>query len=286
MEEYVKNYDGLSRSILYTFDVGWGGLGDYIKFFLYVVTLCIKYNYKLVYITRNIPIERHIKLKYKTMMVGESDIGNVCNVHTVSDFLNNCNIVVNTIPDFDNYIKSGAGNDVVMPALFYQIFNYSDINVNGHDVFEFSDAVKINSRCLFSNNSESYISIHLRLGDKHLETCDPAMKDHNERDVRKYDENGLFDIIEKNSNRKIVFFCDNYEYKLKIKSKYNEVFITDLNIGHTSYSTTSGKEVLDAVTEFYLMTNSEKIFAISYSGFSICASKFGNIPIHICQSSW
>lgn len=286
MEEYIRNYDNFSRSIVYTFNIGWGGLGDYIKFFLYTLTLCIKYNYKLYYLTHDIQIEKYIKLKYKRMMVRTNDIENLDNIHKVTDFLHNCNIMTNTIPDFNNYIKSGNGNSVLMPALFYKIFNYNDISINGHDVFEFSDIVKINSINLFSKNIENYISIHLRLGDKYLETCDPKLKDQNERDIRKYDENELFDIIEKNYNKNIIFFCDNYKYKLKIKNKYNKIFITDCNIGHTSYPTTQDKEVLDTITEFYLMTNSVKIFAISNSGFSICASKFGNIPIQICQLSW
>ena len=58
----------------------------------------------------------------------------------------------------------------------------------------------------------------------------------------------------------ILFFCDNNNYKLKIKKKYKNIIITDAQIGHTSLSNTTNKQILDAVTEFYLLTNSQLIY--------------------------
>jgi hypothetical protein len=49
-------------------------------------------------------------------------------------------------------------------------------------------------------------------------------------------------------------------------------------IGHTSFSNTTKKQVLDAVTEFYILTKSDMIYGITNSGFSLMASKFNNIP--------
>ena len=60
---------------------------------------------------------------------------------------------------------------------------------------------------------------------------------------------------------------------------YNNINISNGKIGHTSFSITSKKEILDSLTEFYLLTKSKKIYAASQSGFSIVASKFNNIPI-------
>ena len=54
--------------------------------------------------------------------------------------------------------------------------------------------------------------------------------------------------------------------------------ITDTEIGHTSLNNTTEKQILDAITEFYLITQSTKIYAASHSGFSIVASKFKNVP--------
>lgn len=77
---------------------------------------------------------------------------------------------------------------------------------------------------------------------------------------------------------KIFFFCcDNNNYKLKLKEKYSNIIITNCDIGHTSLTNTTAKQILDGITEFYILTNSKIIFAASYSGFSIMASKFNKI---------
>ena len=85
-------------------------------------------------------------------------------------------------------------------------------------------------------------------------------------------------IIEENMNDSILFCCDNNSFRKKIKEKYNNIIITTGDIGHTSFSITSKKEILDTITEFYLLTNSKIIFAASRSGFSSVSSKFNDIP--------
>jgi hypothetical protein len=143
--------------------------------------------------------------------------------------------------------------------------------------FYFDDSVKLNSHILLNENITNYISLHLRLGDKYLETDNKFIdcKD----DTRKYNEQKLFEYIENNIDKTILFFCDNNSYKLKIKNKYNNVIITNSSIGHTSLKNTTDKQILDAVTEFYIISNSNLICAVSESGFSIIASKMKNIPL-------
>ena len=85
------------------------------------------------------------------------------------------------------------------------------------------------------------------------------------------------ECIIKNRDRKLLFFCDNENYKVMINKKYDNVLITKSKIGHTSFANTSDEEIKDTITEFYLLTNSKKIIAVSRSGFSIIASKFKNI---------
>ena len=48
-------------------------------------------------------------------------------------------------------------------------------------------------------------------------------------------------------------------------------------MAHTGLSNTTNKQVLDSITEFYLLTKSEHIYMASYSGFSLIASKFRNV---------
>ena len=113
------------------------------------------------------------------------------------------------------------------------------------------------------------------MGDKFLETDKKNIKCKG--DNRKYSEEKIYKFIEDNKNMNIIFFCDNNNYKLKIKKKYKNIIITDAQIGHTSLSNTTNKQILDAVTEFYLLTNSQLIYAASKSGFSNIASKFNNV---------
>lgn len=104
-----------------------------------------------------------------------------------------------------------------------------------------------------------YISIHLRLGDKFLETDKRFVQF--KRDKRSYSEENIYNFIENNNDKNIIFFCDNYNYKSKIKKKYKKVIITGAEIGHTSLYNTTNKQVLDAVTEFYILSNSMLIYA-------------------------
>ena len=67
--------------------------------------------------------------------------------------------------------------------------------------------------------------------------------------------------------------------KSKIKNKFNNVIICDCDIGHTNHSNTTDKQALDTLTELYLLTNSEKIYYASESGFSLIAAKFKNVPL-------
>jgi hypothetical protein len=114
------------------------------------------------------------------------------------------------------------------------------------------------------------------MGDKFLETDNEYIiaKD----DERLFNEEKLFNFIEKNNYNNIIFFCDNNNYKIKIKNKYNNIIIFEHQIGHTSLLNTTYEQTLNTITEFYIMTNSDKIFSTAESGFSIMASKFKNIP--------
>jgi hypothetical protein len=121
----------------------------------------------------------------------------------------------------------------------------------------------------------NYISIHLRLGDKFLETDKRFVLCKS--DTRQFSEEKIYKFIEDNGDKNIFLFCDNNNQKLKIKNKYNNIIITDSQIGHTSLSNTTNKQILDTITEFYLLSNSQLIYAASISGFSKLSSKFKNV---------
>ena len=96
-------------------------------------------------------------------------------------------------------------------------------------------------------------------------------------DTRSFSSEKIFKFIENNKDKSIIFFCDNNSEKLKIKNKYNNIIISTAQIGHTSLSNTTNKQILDSITEFYILSNSHLIYSASNSGFSQMASKFNNI---------
>ena len=246
MDSYINNFDACKKINIYVFNLGDGGIGDYIKFFMFILASCMKNNERLYCRKNNIEIEKHIKLKYDKMYIDE-----------------------------DNIKQLGCVN-FVNPYMYYSSVNY-DFDININEVFYFTNEIKINYKLLFPIDITKYVSIHLRLGDKFLETEKQyvACKD----DTRLFSEEKIHKFIEANYNKNIFFCCDNTEYKLKIKEKYNNVIIINSDIGHTSLSNTTTKQVLDTITEFYILTNSEMIYGASTSGFSAVASKFNNIPL-------
>ena len=154
-------------------------------------------------------------------------------------------------------------------------------NIHLNEVFYFDDLVTQNVSNILPSLPENYISIHLRLGDKFLETDQKfVLVKH---DTRQYSEDTLYKFIEEHSDQNILFFCDNNSYKQKIKKKYQKIILTDTRIGHTSLSNTTEQQTLDAVTDFYLLSNSQLIYAVGrnrqahISGFSQMAAKFHNV---------
>jgi hypothetical protein len=260
MEEYLVNYKSYTKRIVYNFKLGNGGIGDCCKFFMYLLCLCVNNKYRICYLVNDIILEKHILLKHAEFYVKYEELPD--------------NLIV-----ADN-IKQITDSDCVLiaPHILYNVYDYDAITINLQDVFNFSKQVHANYGRLFPRHVTSHVSIHLRLGDKYLETDNAfvVVKD----DERYYDEGSMFRFIEQNANLNVVFLCDNNIYKRTLKIKYPSLIITDCHIGHTSLSNTTEDQTIDAVTEFYIMCNSSHIYsASSFSGFSIMASKFKNAPI-------
>ncbi len=252
MENYINNYNNFNKIFIYDFKVGNGGIGDYITAFMIILTYCMDNNIKLYKKINNIEIEKYIKLNYDCLNYTTDQISNLRKFE---------------IKTPDQYYNDKRHNDKWH-------YNY---NVNINEVFYFDDVIKMNVKNILPFSINEYISIHLRLGDKYLECDNKYIK--KKKDVRTFSEEKLYKFIEDNYEKNIIFFCDNNEYKLKIKNKYNNITITNGEIGHTSLVNTTTKQTLDTVTEFYLLTNSQLIYAASQSGFNIIASKFKNIKL-------
>jgi len=260
MDEYIANYESYTKYIVYDFRLGDGGIGDCCKFFMHLLCMCITHKYRICYLINDIIIEKYLRLKYDKFYIQSHELP--------SEFL-----VVTNINEIVN-----SNCNLIRPYVLYNVYSYDAIIIKLNDIFEFSQPIHSNYDRLFPHNITSYVSIHLRLGDRYLETDKSFVVV--KHDQRYFNEGYLFRFIEENAHLNIVFFCDNNSYKRQLKSKYPSIIIIDAHVGHTSLSNTTEEQIVDAVTEFYIMCKSSHIYsASSYSGFSIMASKFNNTPL-------
>ena len=252
MDEYLINFDDYEKIVIYDFQLGYGGIGDCIKYFMFILEKCICEKMQCRYLINNIAIENYLKLKYEKMYISRNEIPQLKKTYKIEN-----------------------------PFHLYNTYNDESITIPIQDVFYFSNEIIDNKNNIFSNIN-SYTCIHLRLGDKFLETNKSNVICKN--DTRSFNESEIFDFIEKNKDTNIVFCCDNKNYKTLLKKRFENIHLVNCVIGHTSLKNTTTKQILDTVTEFYIMCNSEKIVAASRSGFSIIASKFKNIEYIILNT--
>ncbi len=255
MEQYIKDYNTYNKIIVYDFNVGSGGIADCIKFFVMVLNICIENNIRLYYKINNIILEKYLKCLHPMMYIQNSQLQKINIIHNFNQILSIQSDVYNVIQPFACYAEF---ND--------NIFNKLPIK----DIFTFNIT---NIPTL----PDSYIGIHVRLGDMFLETERSFIQCPTDRRI--YDEQRIISCIKEYSNEPILFVCDNNAYRQKIKSQYPNIIITDCDIGHTSLANVTEKQTHDAIVEFYLLSKSRIVFAGSKSGFSIVAAKYNNVPL-------
>jgi hypothetical protein len=62
MENYISNYKNYDKIFIYDFKLGDGGIGDYLKFFMIILSYCINNNIKIYNKVNNIEIEKIHKI--------------------------------------------------------------------------------------------------------------------------------------------------------------------------------------------------------------------------------
>ena len=259
METYLSRYDSFTKKIVYSFRQGDGGIGDCIKYFMYTLYLCMKYDIQLYYLINSITLEKHLILKHPKMYIRKE---NMKGERPIKEH------------EITEKVQPGK-HHIIFPQTFWKIFkDYTMLQIPVNDVFDVSDQVKVHSSRVILGNP--YNALHIRLGDKFLET--DAKYNPCKNDVRELDEEKLYSFLETNSEKLFLLVCDNQTYKLNLKQKYKNVVVTNCAVAHTNLQNTTEKQIVDAFVEFYLMAKSEKIFAATHSGFSIVASKFSMIP--------
>lgn len=246
--DYINTYENLNKTIIYDFRLGDGGLGDYVTYFMVLLSHCMNNNIKFYHKINNIEIEKYLKYKHNVL-----------------------NITTDEIAEIDGNVS------IVRPHNCYKMTNKmaNKYSINLNEMFYFHHDVIMNIQNIMPNIPINYISLHLRLGDHFLETNMEFV--HCKNDKRYFKKEHLYQFIEDNSDKKIVFFCDNNNEKLNIFNKYKNIIITNSQIGHTSLVNTTDKQILDTITELYILSKSQIIYAATKSGFSKIASQFNNI---------
>ena len=77
LDKYLEKYNDFKHLQIFFFDVGYGGIGDNIKYFTYLLQLCIKNNHKIKYVKNNIPLENYLKLKYNIFYISKEEFDNI-----------------------------------------------------------------------------------------------------------------------------------------------------------------------------------------------------------------
>ena len=251
MDNYMKKFNTFKLSYIYDFNISDGGLGDCIKFFMFLVKKSINDNASVFYLVNNIPIERYLLLKYKNMYINRSDI-------------NKLNYKIFKPYDFYNEWDTEEKKKIAIEK----------INIPFSNIFEFSrDIINHSNQIL---NIDHYNSIHVRLGDKFLETDINSVVCKN--DTRNYNQTLIDKYIINNKHKNIILFSDNNAYKQMMKKKFNNLIINNVVIGHTSLTNTNETQIVDTISELFILSNSKEILC-NNSGFSVVASKFFEIPL-------
>jgi hypothetical protein len=258
MEIYLQKYNEYKKTVVYQTHTGHGGIGDITKYFTYLLQICIQQNIRLCYLITDYPVNKYLQLKHPQLYIEYDQVQNPGFISNISEIES---ISENQYYIIDNY------------AMYSVVDVYPKIEYDLQDIFIFSDAV-IQHAIPFSS---PYISIHLRLGDHYLETDINYISCP--EDIRDFCEDRLLNFIENHREKLILFCCDNKRYKTQIHQKYPWIYITDYDIGHTGLENTTDTQTLNAITEFYMLSNSQEIYSASYSGFSIMAANFRNIPL-------
>lgn len=277
---YLQNFDSYPCSLVYNFPLTYGGVADCLKFFMFLFEICRTRGIRLYYLQHDIPIEKYIfvkhaqmRIRHETLVQHSKDGSSIQVVQSIDE--------LETLERFTYYL--------VRPHFLYSAFSFDSFKTPFSSIFEFSSEVIENVPRIFPElSTKSYVSVHLRLGDRFLETAKEFVQC--KEDTRQYNQKAMFEIIDQllsdpnQDPNQVLFFCDNRKYKMAVQKKYKGLVISTAEIGHTSFLNTTVEQVLNTITEFYVLTQSKKIVAISYSGFPVAAAKYNNIPIELMEN--
>ena len=199
----------MSGYILFRFPILSGGIGDMIKYFVCALDISKQYNMNMCIIEDENILSKYIILNDKEIYKSSSffkDFKHIYNVSSISSI--KTDIETNKKHNEDFVLQ-------LVPSLFYDEPVYDILKkYNLSDIFYFSNEVVNLSKQISS--TKDYVSIHIRRGDKFIETSSSFKAVPH--DERPFNEDKLSSIVEEThkENKDILFFCDSMVFKKKI----------------------------------------------------------------------
>jgi len=238
-----------NTSVVYEFKLGYGGIGDFIK---YMQTCIIESEIKNAnfYIDLNHPMKNFIIIEDKYHI-------NKCKNENVKR------------KPFDYYHLCGRLHKHKCVISLEDKLSFYPL-----EYFKFSDECLNNCNELVNKNNipNDYEAIHLRMGDSKMSSTNKNKHDCRVKNINFYDI--INNIVSNNLQSNFIFFSDNEEIKNEIVTKYDNVHMINIKILHTSecYNKNYEENIKNNISEFVILAKAKKIHSISYSGFSIVAS--------------
>ena len=116
MEEYLAVRETFSKKVIFMIPYFQGGIGDIIKFFLFLIQLCIKKHIKIYFAVTTLKVNQWLRMKYPGLyynLITGNVLQNIYQLDTLHDNI--------------DYI--------VQPHLLYSTFSYEQLYLKGSDVF-------------------------------------------------------------------------------------------------------------------------------------------------------
>lgn len=269
-KRYLRECDGYAKTVIYSFARGDGGIGDFIKFFVYILQVCVRRRHRLLLANSHAELAACIQLAHPAMRFAPPP-GTQVRAAQLRVFDWDCDRHMAAHP--------GVTTFVVRPYACYKALTdiTRQITLPVREVFRFSPDVLGRAARATPELPERFRgrtprAIHLRLGDKFLET--DARYVVVKGDTRAFSQAAITRYIEEHADEPILFFCDNRRYKERLCEKYDNLFMTSCEVGHTSLGNTSNTAIVDAAAEFCILCDAPVVVAASNSGFSLVAAKY------------
>ena len=273
LDSYFSTILEKQKKLLFRFPLTNGGIGDMIKFFVCALDTAIKYDIRICFLKSDNPITKYLLPKCEHIYIEAEELANSSIVSA-----ENYNHIEQLIHSIDN-----NSTIQVSPVIFYDLQIYDIVDrYNISDLFTFSDDIYQMKKD--NNISEEYVSLHIRRGDKHIEAASSVKQVPH--DSRPFEQTNFDNMVNNlfNDNNSVMLFSDSMVFKKMMSKKFNKLQCLDLKIGHTTWTNTSDEQIKNTVFEFYVLSNSTKIFANCVSGFSKMASDFNKIDIEYYES--